>query len=150
MARQSQSQPNKRTAELVEEIPSLLNPPAETGRPSKYTPERVLAILDTLEEGNTLKTSALVNGITRETLNEWRKAYPDFSDAVERAQAHAERFYQRHVRGAAYTDWNAAKFWLTHRNGDDWRPPKETKEVTGKDGGPVGVKVFTDAIANEV
>jgi hypothetical protein len=140
----------KRAIEIEKLLSSLAAAVNDVGRPTKYTAECVLTILDLLEEGNTLKTAALLSGVTYQTLNEWRKDYSDFSEAVDNAQALAERFYQQQIRGASKSDWNAAKFWLTHRNGDDWRPPKETKEVTGKDGAPVGVKVFTDSIANEV
>lgn len=47
-------------------------------------------------------------------------------------------------------DTKAIIFYLTHRHGDEWKPPKETREITGKDGGPVGVKIFLDPIADEV
>jgi hypothetical protein len=84
-----------------------------------------------------------VNGITYETFRVWREEEPAFSAAIMRAEAEAERDFVNDVVFASRKgDWNAAKFWLTHRNGDDWRPPKETKEVTGADGQPLTVKVL--------
>lgn len=137
------TQQNKggRVAELLEEIQSLAeNTDGATGRPPKYTADRVITILDLLEEGNTLATTAALAGIHRDTLNEWRKDFPDFSAAVNRAMAYAERFYVQQIRGAARTDWQAAKFYLTHRSGDDWKPPKQETKVSGDPDAPLIVE----------
>jgi hypothetical protein len=112
-------------------------------RPTKYSDEKAAAICKAIENGNTFRVAALVNGIALSTLNLWREKFPAFSDAINTAEALAEKDFVNDVVFASRKgDWNAAKFWLTHRNGDDWRPPKETKEVTGKDGAALTVKVL--------
>lgn len=120
-------------------------------RPTKYTEEKAAAICKAIENGNTFRVAALTNGIAESTFHLWCEKYPEFSERTRAAEALAERDFVNDVVFASRKgDWNAAKFWLTHRNGDDWRPPKETKEITGKDGAPVGVKIFLDPIADEV
>lgn len=141
MARQAQAQPNKRISEIEAQLPSLAAAVNTVGQPTKYTAARVLSILDLLEEGNTLKVAALLSGISRETLNEWRKQYSDFSDMVDNAMALAERFYAQQLRGASKTDWNAAKFWLTHRHGDDWKPPATKTQIGGDPDNPAAIVV---------
>jgi hypothetical protein len=110
-------------------------------RPTKYTEEKAAAICKAIENGNTFRVAALTNGIQESTFHEWRNKYPEFSERTRAAEAKAERDFVNDVVFASRKgDWNAAKFWLTHRNGDDWRPPKETKELTGADGGPLVVE----------
>ena len=50
------------------------------GRPSKMTDERVTKILEALRAGNYLETAARYAGVSYETLNEWRKHFPVFSE----------------------------------------------------------------------
>jgi hypothetical protein len=106
------------------------------GQPTKYHDDRVANILHLIREGNTLRVAALANGITYQTLNEWRKQYPDFSDAVGFAEAQAERAYVQSVRTASVDNWQAAKFWLQARSHGDWRTV-EAHEHSGPGGGPI-------------
>lgn len=82
------------------------------GRPSKRSPEREAKILEAVEVGNYLETAARLGGICYDTLNEWRKAYPAFSDALEKARAQAEATAVAIVREAALTKWEAAGWYL--------------------------------------
>src|SRR5689334_925530 len=91
------------------------------GRPTKYHDERCDTILHYLREGNTLKTAAACAGIHYDTLNEWRKTYPEFSEAVDQAEAEAERSYVQSIKLAAPTTWQAAAWWLERRKHADWR-----------------------------
>ena len=58
------------------------------GRPSKRNPEVEKKILDALRTGAYLETAAAYAGIHRDTLNEWRREFSDFSDAIKKELSH--------------------------------------------------------------
>lgn len=87
-------------------------PKRKPGRPSKMTDEVVAKIIEALRAGNYLETAARVAGITYETLNEWRKQFPEFSEAVEKARAEAEARNVAVVQLAGRSQWQAAAWWL--------------------------------------
>lgn len=110
-------------------------------RPSKYSEELAAAICKDIERGNTLRVSAIVNGISYETLNEWRKAKPEFQQAVAKAEGEAERLHVGNiVREATAGQWTASAWWLERRRHDDWRKPVERQEISGPEGGPLVVE----------
>lgn len=91
------------------------------GQPTKYHDERCDTILQSLRQGNTLKTAALMGGIHYDTLNEWRKKHPDFSEAVEKAEAEAESLHVINIRTHSADNWQASAWWLERRRHGDWR-----------------------------
>jgi hypothetical protein len=112
-------------------------------RPSKRSPERVLAILGSLRVGNTRRASAAYADIHVDTFYEWLRD-PTFSDAVEKAEADAEtRFLGQIAKAAADGTWTAAAWWLERRRFDDYRK-REGVELTGHDGGPIALRSVTD------
>lgn len=141
----------------------------KTGRPSKYVqgfkaeiPElaRKLSLL-----GATDKEMADVFGVSEQTLNNWKKAHPEFLEALnsgkQMADANvADRLIQRAmgyehdeidirvvdksivmtpIRKIYPPDTTAAIFWLKNRQKAQWRDRIDT-EITGKDGGPIETK----------
>jgi hypothetical protein len=118
------------------------------GRPTKYTDELAAAICKDIERGNTFRTAALVNGIAESTFHLWREKFSEFSERTSIAEAKAEANV---VSSLGYlvekSDFNAIKFYLTHRNNDGWRPPKQTNEHSGPDGGPIQTKVVVERVS---
>jgi hypothetical protein len=111
-------------------------------RPTKYTEDRAAAICKDVERGNTFKTAALANGIAYETLRVWREEKPAFSAAIEEAEAKAQREVVRMLELRIHEGaTDLIKFYLTHRHGDEWKPPKQTSEISGPGGGPLQVAV---------
>ncbi len=108
------------------------------GQPTKYHDDRVAGILQSLRQGNTLRVAALTNGISYQTLNEWRKEYPDFSEAVEKAEGEAEALHVVNIRTHSADNWQASAWWLERRRHGDWRKVEEQR-LTGEDGGPITV-----------
>jgi hypothetical protein len=82
------------------------------GRPSKLTEERQEKVLEALRAGNYLETAAAYAAISYQTLNEWRKRFPEFSEAVEKARADAEARMVAVIMKAAPVSWQAAAWWL--------------------------------------
>lgn len=60
------------------------------GRPSKKNRDRIEKILKAIEDGCTRKAAANSCGIAYNTLREWEKEFPEFSEALELAEGVAE------------------------------------------------------------
>jgi hypothetical protein len=82
------------------------------GARTKKTPECVARILQCLELGLSLKKAAVLAGITFETLNEWRKADPVFSDQCKRARIFLEERMLRKLNMHAEENLRAVTFAL--------------------------------------
>jgi len=94
----------------------------DNGRPSKLEDTKD-DILDAAREGLTLEGCARVAGIGVSTLREWRKEYEDFSAALRRARAEAERELIQDVD---------PEFVLERSYG---YMKTEKREITGENGG---------------
>ncbi len=73
-------------------------------------------------------------GICRDTLIQWKKCYPDISDALKKGKevidyAVENALLNRALRG----DVTAQIFWLKNRRPDKWRDKPEPKNSTGND-----------------
>lgn len=93
------------------------------GRKTKRTPEVEKRILDALRVGATQKDAAAAAGIGENTLDEWKRNFQDFRDAVTRAEGAcaarmAARIYQEAT--ASEGDWRAAESWLKRRRRNEW------------------------------
>lgn len=115
------------------------------GQPTKYHDERCETILQSLRQGNTLKVAALMGGIHYDTLNEWRKQYSDFSEAVDRAEAEAESLHVVNIRTHSADQWQASAWWLERRRHGDWRKVEEQRQ-TGPDGGAQQVNITVEFV----
>jgi hypothetical protein len=115
------------------------------GRPTKYHDERCDTILQTIRQGNTLKVAALMGGISYDTLNEWRKVFPEFAEAVNRAEAEAEALHVVNIRTHSADQWQASAWWLERRRHSDWRKVEEQRQ-TGPDGGPIQTVVTVERV----
>lgn len=123
------------------------------GRPCKLTPELQAKIVTLMRDGNYVETAAACVGINKETLYAWLKKgargeggkFKDFSNAVEKAQAEAERRDVQNIGNAAAEGaWQASAWRLERKFPKRWGRMDRT-EVTGKDGGPVKVEHNYDA-----
>lgn len=63
---------------------------AKVGRKSKYTPEIVERICESLKLGVTMQGAAYAAGINPDTFYEWKKRYPEFAERVTRAIGESE------------------------------------------------------------
>jgi hypothetical protein len=112
-----------------------------SGRPTKYNEERAAAICKDIERGNTFRVAALANGIEEKTFYNWRDAHPEFLQQIMEAEAKAEAGVVSSLGHQIHAgDTRAIIFYLTHRNHDGWRPPKQTQEISGAEGGPIVVE----------
>jgi hypothetical protein len=91
------------------------------GRPSKYTPTTVGKFCRAVAEGLPYKSDAAAAGISHETVCQWQRQFPEFSEAVQLALAKAEVALVRLIRrAAARGTWQAAAWLLERRYPEHW------------------------------
>lgn len=117
--------------------------PAKMGRPTKYKPEYCDKVEQHLAQGFSLASWAHVPGVCRETLFEWAGEHQDFFHAIKRGRAAGmELWEQRLANQAKKSKGNTAAIIFAMKNlyKDDWMD-RIIQETTGKDGGPVEIKL---------
>ncbi|MCK9591856.1 MAG: helix-turn-helix domain-containing protein [Methanoregula sp.] len=141
------------------------------GRKPRYDPKRHPAIaLSVSRKGKTNPEIADALGIVESTLAEWRKKYPEFSDALKEGKAEADSkveasLFQRangydldvvetteYPNGGVQVkktkkhippDTTAQIFWLKNRRPDEWRD-RQQLEHSGPEGGPILLNNLSD------
>lgn len=90
-------------------------------RKSKYTPELVKQITDTLAAGATIRDTCAYVGIDQKTYELWGKKYSDFSDATRKAIAQARVACAAVIRRAAIGgNVQAAQWYLERTDPENW------------------------------
>ena len=125
--------------------------------------------------GSTDSDLAAAFEVSEVTINNWKKAHPEFSLALKKGKelADAEVADKLFKRATGYShqavkivanantgqehivpytehyppDTTAAIFWLKNRQRDKWRDKVDT-EITGKDGSPIAPPVFNVSFEN--
>jgi hypothetical protein len=104
------------------------------GRPSKYTPEVVERICYSLSLGNTRTTSVTCAGVSMPTFHTWMHEFPEFSDAIKRAEEQAVEHYVNVIHAASGQTWQAAAWYLERRRPADFSKQDKVDITTnGKD-----------------
>ena len=120
------------------------------GQPTKYTPKHAELAFWMAKAGLTDKQIAQEMSVTEQTINNWKKAHPEFFEALKRGKATpddaVEAALLRRAKGFTYQegdrsrvalpDTTACIFWLKNRRPGEWRD-KQQHEPTGKGGGPI-------------
>lgn len=127
---------------------------AKMGRPTKYDPSFCEEIIEYGRMGFSKAEMANAFDVIRETLDEWAKRYPDFSDALTRATEYSFAWWEDKARSGIHmgSGFNAA-LWAKSMAG---RFPRETYredkrvELTGANGGPIKTesKVSLDGLTD--
>lgn len=107
----------------------------KAGRPTKYKPEYCEMLVNHFAKGHFLEAFAYEIDVIPETLLEWRKRIPEFSDAYKRALGAGNKFYTNLLLGQAvgkYKGGNAASAIFLTKVGLKWRDDEvEVDEVDG-------------------
>lgn len=106
------------------------------GRPSSYDPGYCDAVVEFGREGESLTGIAVKLGVSKQTVYNWMDEFPDFMDAIEKARACAQgwwedtlKFQARSGKGSA----TAAIFAMKNQFPDDYRDRREI-DLDGKIG----------------
>ena len=101
-------------------------------RPTKYTPETAKKITDAIRVGATFHMACQYAGITEETFSQWRKKYPEFSEAVKEAEGGAVvKWLAQIEKAAADGTWQAAAWKLERRYPRDYGRSVVEQEHSG-------------------
>jgi len=111
------------------------------GRPTKYDPAMCEIVIQCGAEGKTLVGMADALNIHRDTLHEWRKSNPEFSDAIKFGLMKSQAWWEETGRIATFggvQNFSATAyiFQMKNRFAEDWRDTVK-QEITGADGGPI-------------
>lgn len=77
-----------------------LNKPLKFGRPTKYKPEYCEDLIRHLEGANSFESFAAKVDTCVDTLYEWEKVHPDFSEAKRRGVAKSLLVYENFLKNA--------------------------------------------------
>jgi len=131
---------------------------AKVGRPSLYDPKHHPKLAFWLAQaGLTDEQMAEELAVHVDTLYEWRKGHPEFSEALKSGKAtpddEVEAALLRRAKGFKYVeqgkervalpDTTACIFWLKNRRPGEWRDKRE-HDVTGSVKGPLIVMMGDD------
>lgn len=136
------------------------------GRPSKFKNIDLSEVSHYTENGYTDKELADVFDVTKQTINNWKKKFPEFFDSLKEGKliADAKVVASLFQRACGYShpdihisnfqgkiaktniikhyppDTTAAIFWLKNRQPEEWREKKEADAVPG------GISIFIQNI----
>lgn len=109
------------------------------GRPSDYDIAHCETVIELGRQGKSLAQMASHFDIGRTTIDRWGDDHPEFREALTRAKAHAQSWWEdQGVSGMTADKFNAAvwKKSMEARFREDYT---ERKEVSGPEGGPIEV-----------
>lgn len=119
-------------------------------RPTDYRPEYCDQVIAWGQEGKSVTWMAAQLDVSRECIYEWARVHTEFSDALTRARAKAQQWWEDAGQNALMVPGFNSSVWsksMAARFPEDWRENKGV-ELTGAGGGPVQTAMtieFVDA-----
>lgn len=110
------------------------------GRPSEYDPDFCTQAVEFMGQGYSKTAFAGHIGVNPDTLYEWAKVHPEFSEAIKEAVGARVKFLEARLIGkdTASPQVTAMIFALKNAMPAEWR---DRHEHVGPDGGPIQVTV---------
>jgi hypothetical protein len=102
------------------------------GRPTDYKPEYCDLVLQWGRDGKSKAWMAAELDVTRQTLENWEKAHPEFLDAITRAMLKSQQWWEDKGQTGITLQGFGASVWsrsMAARFPDDWREKTETKQT---------------------
>lgn len=107
------------------------------GRPSIYDPSYCDVVIELGKEGKSLAQMCAHFDIARSTIDNWADLNPEFSEALSRARAHAQAWWEdKGMAGLTADKFNSA-VWTKSMQARFREDYTERQEVTGAGGGPI-------------
>lgn len=126
--------------------------PSKGGRPPvvKATPELIEAACNDIRLGLTIEGALALQGISRVSVDRWRKINPAVNLAFERAEHEFEKDLLAKLQRHSDKDQKAATWLLERRSRGQWLPAPTKTELTGKDGGPIQALTLSKVLLSSV
>ena len=123
----------------------MSKPKHSGGRPTSYRPEFCQRVVALMAEGRSLDGCAPLLGVNPDSLYEWQKVHPQFSEAVRAGRAAATTFWENRLLAVAHGEpGNAQAIQWALRNrsraASGWHHDSVKLEHSGPEGGPVQVE----------
>ena len=107
---------------------------AELGRPSAYKPEYCERVIELGKDGASVMEMACELDVVRDTLYEWAKVHPEFSDAFTRARQWSQAWWERTGKSGMMAPGFNAAVWsrsMAARFPADYTEKRQT-EMSGE------------------
>lgn len=101
------------------------------GQPTKYRDEYCEQILEHMREGLSASSFAGVVGVSMDTISEWRKVHPEFSEAVKKGQGSRVLYWEKRLCAGSKNDALPIIFALKNVHPEEWRDRREI-EMSGQ------------------
>lgn len=111
----------------------------------KYCPEIIQEICKYIRAGNNYEDSAGLAGISRRTLQRWKKTHVPFVTALKKAEQECKARNIAIIQKAAEKSWQAAAWFLERKYHNEFAL-KSIREHTGESGQPITIKIIGDYV----
>lgn len=81
------------------------------GRPTDYKPEYCVDVIDLGKAGKSKAQMASHFDVARSTIDKWAEAHPEFSEALSRAMAHCQAWWENEGQTGMTSDKFNAAVW---------------------------------------
>lgn len=106
-----------------------MDKPHPGGAPSKYRPEHCQALIEHMARGYSFESFAGTIDVDRDTLYQWAKVHPEFSDAKRKGAARSQIFWETlgmglagaQMKGGKQVKGSAASWIFNMKNRFGWR-----------------------------
>lgn len=118
-----------------------------TGRPTKYTPEMCDLVIEYMSQGDSKVSVAAKLGINRDTLYDWVKTNPDFSDSIKRGLDLSQAWWEDLGKELVLQGQGNAAAWIYNmksRFREDWADLTKTDITSGGEPIKTNTIVLTD------
>lgn len=118
------------------------------GRPTKYDPDLIPAMLEAFYEGMSKHEVAVtVLGVHIDTMYEWEKVHPEFSEALKKGVELSRAWWEKRGRTSLNDETFSATLWyMNMKNRFKWT---DRQEVSGDPERPVEHNHRVDAMGLE-
>ena len=131
----------------------MAKPAKPPGRPSKYKPEYCEALVEHMKTGLSFESFAGLVAVNQDTLHEWKKKHPEFSEAQKNGSALSLLWWEKLGKAAmvgeavvtpdgrrvSFDNFNTTMWIFAMKNRHGWRD-RHDHEHSGKDGKAIETK----------
>ena len=95
------------------------------GRPWAITKELEVELIKLMSDGMSQNEACKYVGISKMAIIEYKKAFPDFADRIQKAKLATTKFAYKSIKAGMIKDWKAGAWWLERTVPERFREKKE-------------------------